>query len=181
MYKSMYKNVEQAQLIQILYQDGKRKRSKWVWKGVHCWGMDGRSFSHKGCSTDQYFSRNSDYSDVCIYIYRKDVSKLGKVWLTAHIWWLMTSNVNSMSVQNVIRLAARAVCRQLHREGYYSRAAMHKALITKMNAHLRVHWCRNHRHWSTEMWKKVTWSDESSFTMFSANRWVYVWQTPREQ
>ncbi len=39
----MYKNAEQTLLILILYQDGKRKRSKWLWKSVQCWGMDGKS------------------------------------------------------------------------------------------------------------------------------------------
>lgn len=42
----------------------------------------------------------------------------------------------------------------------YSRVAVHKPLITKMNAHLRVQWGLSH--WSTEMWgKKVTWLDGS--------------------
>ena len=78
-------------------------------------------------------------------------------------------------------VSARTACRQLHREGYYSRFEMHKPLITKMNAHLRVQWCKNHTHWSTEMWKRGIWSDESSFTIFSTSERVPVWRTPREQ
>ncbi len=46
-------------------------------------------------------------------------------------------------MQDVIRLSAKTVRRRLHREGYYSRVAVHKPLITKMNAHLRVQWCKN--------------------------------------
>lgn len=38
----MYKK---ADLIPILYQDGKRKRSKWLLKMVHCWGTNGRSLT----------------------------------------------------------------------------------------------------------------------------------------
>uniref|UniRef100_A0A3B4W9L4 Transposase Tc1-like domain-containing protein n=1 Tax=Seriola lalandi dorsalis TaxID=1841481 RepID=A0A3B4W9L4_SERLL len=53
-----------------------------------------------------------------------------------------------MSAQDVIRLSAKTVGRQLNREGYCSRTAVHEPLITKMNAHLRVQW--------------LIWSDESS-------------------
>uniref|UniRef100_A0A3B4WY32 Transposase Tc1-like domain-containing protein n=1 Tax=Seriola lalandi dorsalis TaxID=1841481 RepID=A0A3B4WY32_SERLL len=31
-------------------------------------------------------------------------------------------------------------------EGYYSKVAVHKPLIIKMNAHLRVQWCKNQSH-----------------------------------
>ena len=41
----------------------------------------------------------------------------------------------------------------LHGEGYYSRAAAHKPLITKMNDHLRGQWCKNHQHCSTDVEK----------------------------
>ncbi len=37
------------------------------------------------------------------------------------------------------------------------------------------------RHWSTEMWKKVIRSDESTFTIFLISGGVHVWRTPREQ
>uniref|UniRef100_A0AAQ5Z9X1 Transposable element Tc1 transposase n=1 Tax=Amphiprion ocellaris TaxID=80972 RepID=A0AAQ5Z9X1_AMPOC len=37
------------------------------------------------------------------------------------------------------------------------------------------------RHWSSEMWKKVIWSDESSFTILSVSGRVHVWHKPGEQ
>lgn len=49
-------------------------------------------------------------------------------------------------------VSAGTVYRQLHREVYYSRVAVHKPLITKL--HLRVQRCKNQRHWCTEIWKK---------------------------
>ena len=92
----------------------------------------------------------------------KDISiQDWKLWLTAHIWsWCsfisaickenrratlpqVTENVNAGHDQTV---SAIAVCWQLHREGYYSRTAVHKPLITKMNAHLRVQW------WMLDCW-----------------------------
>ena len=73
------------------------------------------------------------------------------MWSTAYIWlWCLciiaicrdkqeeqllqvTENINAGHNQT---LSARAVCRQLHREGYYCRSAVHKPLITMMNAQL---------------------------------------------
>ena len=51
----------------------------------------------------------------------------------------MTENVSAARDQTV---SARTAHPQLHRGGYFRRAAVHKALITKMNAHLRVQWCK---------------------------------------
>lgn len=31
---------------------------------------------------------------------------------------------------------------QLHRQGYYRMVTVHQPFITKMNAHLRMHWCK---------------------------------------
>lgn len=42
---------------------------------------------------------------------------------------LLTKNV-------IVTVSARILAQQQHREGYYSRVAVYKALITKGNAHL---------------------------------------------
>ena len=84
-------------------------------------------------------------------------------------------------MQDMTRLCQQEHCLQLHREGYYSRVAVRKTLITQMNAHLTVQWCKNHGHLSTEMWKKVIWSDESFFSIFSTSGWVREWYTLRER
>ncbi len=66
-----------------------------------------------------------------------------------------------MSVQDVIRLSARTVRRQLHREAYDRRVAVHNPLSTKMNAYLRVQWCKNQpRNVLQGCRKKWYWSDE---------------------
>lgn len=75
----------------------------------------------------------------------------------------VTENINAGRDHNV---SARTVLRQLHREGYYSRDPVQKPLISKTDEHLRVQWCNSHKNWSTDMWKKVTWS---SFTILSTS------------
>ena len=49
--------------------------------------------------------------------------------------------------------SARSACRQLNREGYNGTVALHKPLICNPPC-LRIQWCKNHRRWSTDMWKK---------------------------
>lgn len=58
-----------------------------------------------------------------------------------------------------LTLLAKIVCRQLHRQRCYSRVSVPKPLITKMNAHLRVQWCKKNIDVGE---KKVIQSDESS-------------------
>lgn len=90
----------------------------------------------------------------------------------------VTEDVHAGRDQTVSARTARC---QLHRGGYYSRVAVHNPLNKKMNAHLRIQWCKNHMHCSTKMWKKGIWSDESSFTIFSKSGRVHVWHTPSER
>lgn len=73
----------------------------------------------------------------------------------------------------------RIVHWRLHREGCHGRVTVHKALITNMNVHLRVQWRKDH--WSTDMWDKVNWSDQSSFTLFLTSGWEHVWFIPRQR
>lgn len=46
--------------------------------------------------------------------------------------------------------------------------ALFKPLITLMNAQSGVQWCKNQKHWSTEVWEDVI-RYESSFAIFSSS------------
>lgn len=70
-------------------------------------------------------------------------------------------------MEYVIRLSQQEVYWQLHMEGYYSRVAIHKAPITKMDAHLTVQWCKKHRNRSTEMWEKKWYGEMSHLSPYS--------------
>ena len=62
-------------------------------------------------------------------------------------------------------------------EGNNSVAAVPEPHIVNMNAHLRVQWGKNQRHWSTEVWNQVIWTDESFHTVFWTRRRLCVEQT----
>lgn len=72
------------------------------------------------------------------------------------------------------------VRRHLHKQNIYGRAAIPKPLVTNVNAKRRLQWCHTHKTWSIDKWKKVIWSDESSFTLFPTTGRVHVWRTPAQ-
>ncbi|XP_052385171.1 arachidonate 5-lipoxygenase-activating protein-like isoform X1 [Oncorhynchus keta] len=41
---------------------------------------------------------------------------------------------------------------------FRGRAAAHKPKITMRSAKLRLEWCKAHRHWTLEQWKRVLWA-----------------------
>ena len=53
------------------------------------------------------------------------------------------------------------------------RVAAKKPLLSAANVVSRVQWGRDHRDWTDEDWKRVLWSDESTFQLFSNQR-VFV-------
>jgi hypothetical protein len=64
--------------------------------------------------------------------------------------------------------------------GFHGRAAAHKPKITMSNAKRWLEWCKAHRHWTLEQWKRILWSDESQFTIWQSDGQIWVWQMPGE-
>lgn len=77
-------------------------------------------------------------------------------------------------------ISTRTVRRELHNMNLHGRAAISKPLIREQNAIARKRWCKEHEGWTADQWKKVVWSDESSFTLFPTTGRVYVWRSPEE-
>jgi hypothetical protein len=80
--------------------------------------------------------------------------------------------VNLASLQEDLpeKVCTRTIQRTLHKLGFKSRVAAHKPFVSDLNQRLRVSWCREKVNWSLEMWKKVIWSDESRFTVWSTSK-----------
>jgi hypothetical protein len=75
-------------------------------------------------------------------------------------------------------ISKRAVRQKLHEMGFHGRAATHKPKITMLNAKHRLEWCKSHRHWTLEQWKRLLWSDESHF--WQSDGQIWVWLMPGE-
>jgi hypothetical protein len=59
------------------------------------------------------------------------------------------------------------------------RAAIAKPLITD-DAKRQKRWCDDHKTWTSDDLKYVTWSDKLSFMMFSTSGQVYIRRMPKE-
>ena len=75
-------------------------------------------------------------------------------------------------------VSTKTVRRELDKAEYHGRAATGKLLLFTMNFQVRLKWCRDHKGWFADRWKKVIFSDESSFSLFPTAWRVYVWRQP---
>ena len=66
-------------------------------------------------------------------------------------------------------VSMNSIHKEAHLLGFYGRAAAHKPLITKSNRAARLMWCKAHRNWTVDQWKRVLWSDESRFTLYRSD------------
>lgn len=77
-------------------------------------------------------------------------------------------------------ISTHTVRRELHGQNLYARAAIAKPLIKKANAEKRLRWCQERKSWTLEQWRKIVYSDESTYTLFPTAGRIYVWRTPKE-
>ena len=77
----------------------------------------------------------------------------------------LTTEFQTDSGSNV---STNTVHQELHEMGFHGRAAAHKPKITMRNAKRRLEWCKTHRHWTLEQWKRIQWIDESRFTIWQS-------------
>jgi hypothetical protein len=70
--------------------------------------------------------------------------------------------------------------RELHKAKIHGKAANVKLLISENNAKRRKRWCDDHKTWTSDEWKYVTWSEASSFTLYQTSGRVYIWKAPKE-
>ncbi|MCJ8740161.1 hypothetical protein PDJAM_G00055700 [Pangasius djambal] len=80
-----------------------------------------------------------------------------------------------------LQISPSTVRRELHGMGFHDRAAASKPHITKCNAKRRMQWCKAHRHWTLEQWRRILWSDESRFSIWQSDGRVWVWRLPGER
>jgi transposase len=71
--------------------------------------------------------------------------------------------------------------RTLRKVGLRSCVARAKPLISEDNKRKRLAWALERKDWTIAKWKKIVWSDESTFSQFSQGRSKRVWRVPEEE
>ena len=74
------------------------------------------------------------------------------------------------------RLSERTIRRYLHRNGINSYVAAVKPYLTERHISNRLNWCASRMHWTQDMWNKVAWTDEASFTLRPIKNYSRVWR-----
>lgn len=74
-----------------------------------------------------------------------------------------------MPVEEIAQIEGIQACRRtllsaFEKERYFRRVAAEKPLLTPAHRAARLTWARIHINWDFNMWKRVVWTDESSFT-----------------
>lgn len=78
------------------------------------------------------------------------------------------------------KVSGRTIQRALKREGIRSCIPRPKPLISAQNKVKRLAFAEKHRNWTVDDWKKVLWTDESTFCQFQKSGWGRVWRKPGE-
>ncbi|CAJ0759749.1 3825_t:CDS:1, partial [Entrophospora sp. SA101] len=79
------------------------------------------------------------------------------------------------------KVSTVTIRRTLKKVGLRSCVARSKPLISENNKTKRLAWALERKDWTIAKWKKIVWSDESTFSQFSQGRSLRVWRTPEEE
>ena len=75
----------------------------------------------------------------------------------------------------------RTIRNRLIEAGYPARTPLKESLLNKDQRRKRLQWPKTHKDWDVERWRKVIWSDETSFSRFPRPGNVKVRRKPGEE
>ncbi|KAG1455601.1 hypothetical protein G6F56_007027 [Rhizopus delemar] len=86
-----------------------------------------------------------------------------------------------LSLQQIASLITEEACLNtvraaLHEEGFFNRSAKRKPFLNNSHQMRRLKFAKEDSHWDVDMWKKIIWTDESSFEIGKQNGTIRVWR-----
>ena len=78
-------------------------------------------------------------------------------------------------------ISNQTIRNELDRQSLHSRISRFNPLISERNKERRLLWARTYENWTVEDFKKVLWSDESTYTQFRISGFGRVWREPSEE
>jgi hypothetical protein len=79
------------------------------------------------------------------------------------------------------KISTTTVRRRLKEKELNGRVAAKKPLLKPLNKKRRLEWAKAHADWTSEMWRRVIFSDESPFQVFQDGGKIYVRRQPGER
>jgi transposase len=73
-------------------------------------------------------------------------------------------------------ISTRTVIRRLHHQGMRVRRPIKRPQLTLRHRHARFDWSHDHLRWTIRTWRRVRWSDESSFLLRPTDGRARVWR-----
>ncbi|XP_075161213.1 uncharacterized protein LOC142234030 [Haematobia irritans] len=77
-------------------------------------------------------------------------------------------------------LSASTARRALHKLGYVSAVKKKQPALSDKNIKSRLKFCKSHKNWTEEDWKRVIWSDETKINRFQSDGKENFWHRPHE-
>ena len=78
-------------------------------------------------------------------------------------------------------VSKETVRRYLKKFGFEYAVKIKKPFLTMKHRKARVEWCKQHLHWTKQDWRKVIFSDESTFYVLKRKNQVKIWRTDDER
>ena len=91
------------------------------------------------------------------------------------------SSIRLTYLKKNVSISTRTISKELAKQGVHSRVPRCKPLISEDNKAKRFSWALAHEHWNVEDFKKIMWSDESTYTQFQTSGFGRVWREPGEE
>ncbi|UYV62219.1 Transposase, partial [Cordylochernes scorpioides] len=85
---------------------------------------------------------------------------------------------NELSSATGTRISRQTVYRRLHEGALYARRSMVCIPLISAHRRARLNRCLEHHPWTHDQWANVLFSDESSFSLNTDSRRVFIWRDP---
>ena len=79
-----------------------------------------------------------------------------------------------------VQASISTVKRRLLAHGLRGCISVRRPPLTALHRRTRLAWCRERRHWTTEQWRHVAFTDESAFSLLTTTTRCYVRRKPAE-
>ena len=80
-----------------------------------------------------------------------------------------------ISAKNNKPVSESTVHHAFHKKNVHSCISRKKPFISVINKTKRLAWAMKRKDWTIEDWKKIVWTDESTFFQFQKSEWGRVW------